>query len=334
MGKAKNFLKRSGFWLAVGTLYVAGSVSSYLHDKPYTGQLYQKQNISSIETIIEEQNDYFKNVPPCNTSSTLPERKAVEVFESEVKSELEKFLDVPEIKAPPIHSDFPDPINLLIAGFLGAFGLLLTYKSVKYLIKFSESLVKKDKDELVASIVGGVGYLLISSYSFSMAANLIWTNSYNQLSKSVSITYTDKKNFVIDTPEKLSMVIAHEVTHHLQDEKDVDNLLLKEGHAIGVARNVGRTLYEKTKNPDFLEVQKFEQRYFVSVYLALCEKFNVQPKEELIKEIEPVHLEEHSLGGALFALKEAQWGDEIYSDILKGDYSKLLSVPKEGDKKD
>ncbi|MBI5064958.1 hypothetical protein HZA97_01865 [Candidatus Woesearchaeota archaeon] len=326
MGKIKKILNSKWTFAAAGVLCLGMAVSRFLKYELCEDAVYQPQNISSIEQVIKEQRDFLEKVPPFKAGSFQSEQKAVEIFKTQIKSKLENFLEIPETKTPPIHSDFPDPMNLFFACAYGAMGLLMAYEALKKLKKPSQEMKRTGMH-----IIPFFGCSLLSVYFFLNIPGFISDNSYNGISKAVSISYDNNEFFKIDTPEKLSMALTHEITHYLQDKYHFkNNSTLSEGHAIGVARNLGRMLYKETGNPDFLAVQKAEQRYFVSVYLEMCKKFGVKPNKDLIKGIEPVNIGGHSLGAALFALKEAQFGDKIYRDVLRGDYSELFGSSENG----
>ncbi|MBI5065483.1 hypothetical protein HZA97_04540 [Candidatus Woesearchaeota archaeon] len=325
-------------WLIIGTAVVGFSyLSDHVNHKRNQGAtetIYSQKNISVLEDIIKEEKHFLKDVPEMSAANYLSEDEAVRIFDQQIKKNLTDFLKINDFENPKICSKYGDSANIMMAtitglGLLGLFCFaFLHVLDLCALSKKGKQLFKeKNYATLLNTGMNTAAVLTLAVLLFDVPYGELNKSMYNTVSRKVIINYQNTDCLKINNPEKLAMTLTHEITHHLQELNGMSRTsnVIREGHSMGVARYLGKELYEKTGNPDFLVALDYELRSFVTVYLDLCKEFNVEPNTGLIEGIKTTELESHSLGISLFAIKEKQYGAEIYSEVLKGNNSSLLS---------
>jgi hypothetical protein len=134
--------------------------------------------------------------------------------------------------------------------------------------------------------------------------------------------------------ESLVQFMAHEYAHFVQgyllkDEKkqSQDFLIFREGHAIGVQNFISRKYFDDSSDRSQLEMNlKLNLSFLKTAYGGLCEKFNQEPKNEILSKgsLNMYQSYAHSIGCALFSLYEDKLGDRIYLDVLNGEFDPSL----------
>src|SRR3989338_3083070 len=162
----------------------------------------------------------------------------------------------------------------------------------------------------------------------------------------------DKHVFLRDDPETVLVPsVAHEVSHHIQQES-IGECLMKdskkvsplkrflvrpisdelfsvflEGHARGVERHFAQVYRDETDNEAFLYgATKVTLQDLQRTYVWLCRRLRIQPKEILLQPKDSLiergadlmfsnilgRPEAHSLGTTLSSLWEEEYGNRIY----------------------
>lgn len=302
--------------------------------------LYREENVLILEDILEEEKAYFEHIPSSIERSNSPEEDAIPIFNEEIKHHVEDFLNIPEFENPKIVLSRKNPKNLALA-ITGVFvGCLFSLGAVRYLLlggirNYRELREGKlpSTDNIADDIGLGMKYLFFGAMgllNITTGIDIYHTNNYTRYSNEVNISYVSKGE--IDTPKKLAMVLTHEIVHSLQYRPGIKiDPTIKEGHAKGVARNVGKILYEETKDPAFVEpFRTYDLNTFATIYVDMCKEISRKPNKELIQGLDSsLVIESHTLGFTLFAIREHQWGDRIYREVLEGDYCRILHSPEE-----
>ncbi len=325
-GKLKKFI-----WpILIGVAVGAGS--SHLRikfsKKSYDSVLYSQQNLPVIEQILEDERQYYDNIPIRNGDSMNP-AKGIEIFNQEVKPKLEDLLNVHEYKEPSIRYGLESPFAL---GLL-SFWLILGAGSLGSVFFHSQDFWDqlKTKEKRMLKPIGKIGFFLgVGFYSMFQISDSFQLNKYFTPVEQVNVCYSDTV-FETDNPASLSIITAHEYTHHIQHIKNfMKNKVESEGHSLGVAMHLGRQMYEQTNNPDYVKITKqYNLPLIASFYKDLCDELGVEPKEELINGLKSLPINAHAKGAVLFALREYQHGDQIYRAVLDGKKDLLLNPPTE-----
>ena len=125
--------------------------------------------------------------------------------------------------------------------------------------------------------------------------------------------------------------ISHEYAHHIQSYFLIENKFtqsFREGHAIGIQRNISKIYAEKEDNKNFL-VQALERDIYnvLKTYLwscqenckepniSICRVFENSYHKEIFK-ISPIIIDPYSLGNSFMLLQEEVYGHEIYRKML------------------
>jgi len=131
-------------------------------------------------------------------------------------------------------------------------------------------------------------------------------------------------------------VIAHEYTHHIQFKKDFvakEDSMFMEGHARGVQRYIAKTYREKEDNDAFLyDILNWDVGEIKSAYIWACKKIKNPIRKSLLRigtsrdidekicRITERNPTEHALGNAFFSIYENDFGDQIYKEMIHGNF--------------
>src|SRR3989344_6129277 len=301
--------------------------------------LYKEENVFILEDILKEERTYFEHIPPAVERSDSPEEDAIPIFNKQIKHHVEDFLNIPEFENPRIISSRKNPKNLALARTGLFIGCLSSLGAVGYLllgrIRSSRQIRERKRPSAydIRSGIKGIFFGTMGLININLSLNIYHSNNYIQDLNEVNISYVNTNGgAIVDTPEKLAIVLTHEVTHSLQYRPGIKiDSTMKEGHEEGVARNVGKILYDETKDPAFVEqFRTYDRNAFATIYIDICKDVNRKPNKELIRDLDSsLALEEHTIGFTLFAIREHQWGDRIYRDVLEGDYCRIFHSPEE-----
>ncbi|MDP3728951.1 MAG: hypothetical protein Q8R18_05895 [bacterium] len=223
---------------------------------------------------------------------------------------VDDFLGVQIKDFPSLHcgSSYPLPFVLSSVPSMSGvvFGLYLANKAVS-LEQISE-----------ANVILGASVFL-SGVSTALLINAVRDNNsglYNRKTKKITVKRAEFK-------QRLSSILAHEYTHHIQNERipffHPNYKVFFEGHAMGVEKHITETLAEEKKDFAYIQQSNHLQSH-LEVALEILQDYKQG------KTINPAELfltYRHTIGHALFQLAERKHGKEIYADALKGNYSFL-----------
>jgi len=130
----------------------------------------------------------------------------------------------------------------------------------------------------------------------------------------------------------MSFVLMHEVIHYVQSSSSMGySGILMEGHAVAVSNRVLELLGEKKEDYYFYGTMNAANRYQQFLGLGLTDlqdyhkikdakfEFNIARNFGLLKYFQ---------GLSLFKVREMQWGDRVYRDVLKGEYCTIFNSPE------
>ncbi len=144
-----------------------------------------------------------------------------------------------------------------------------------------------------------------------------------------------------DVESMLTVLIAHEYAHHLQEEiigpRGPDYRFFSEGHARGIERHISN-LYAAERNDPWFASKASEHTTgeLAAVYLWMC-----RSKRKMSRAIPVIHQNKgmrlankymdykgmpipHAFGNTIFYLAEKRHGDGIYADALNGNVDFLF----------
>lgn len=352
MLKNNRFLRAAAFGCLVGATYlillppkelppskenpqtIVSSINLRIEDA-----LFQEENIPLLEEIIAEDIAFLQTPESDQSLGPLTEQEVVDYFTAEIQPSLEEFLHVNEYVVP--HVDFgldkaffniiEKPGGLVMLGAfglltLGCFGMASRFGREAYL-GFTRKKERKPSGFVPLLFAGTSGlmgaYLGLSGYNLMVSQ----ANSFSAEGNRINLSYTAQ----FEEPESLAMVFGHEFTHSLQWQHGVlPSSYVCEGHANGVEQHLRHEAYERTGNTAFIyEPGQLRLGELLRTYAEICEQFGIEPKP--VAESIPAYENDtaHSRGTALFAIRERQWGTDIYPALLEGDYCRIFYSPRE-----
>lgn len=277
--------------------------------------LLDKDNISPLESILDNESQYLKKIQNLKDSQALdfgPKLNKVDlkVEFSGVKEEVDRFLGVSDVAQPSCdyYSIFkPDISTVPLLGMYG-FGALCTI----------EGLLKFPYDPANAFF----GIILLQN-AFFLHIIERGGSRYNLLTRSIIMSPLHKYR------ADVIPVVGHEYAHHVQRRKLSLPLLPKrsyfdEGHARGVQRFIANSYRNKENNEafmyDYLDLSVAELRV---TYQWMCKKLEIAPSKSLLKIETATRYRKqtgHSIGNTLFLLYETRLGKGIYKDLIDGSF--------------
>lgn len=256
----------------------------------------------------------------------------IEAILSEVKKDVDSFLDVKDISKPSLasYSFFPQHASLFWpylfdAGCLASLSLALLHPGSSF-----QHLLVGLNAMLLAS--GAAITALLQSHAIA-SHNLYWIDL-----KEIQLRRVQRINF--------TNILVHEYTHHvlhaggiplslfsnlsaLGEDAYLESRILTEGHARGVSRWLAAMYREREDNPAFLYLPlNYTVGELKSVYIWMCHHLGLQGYSSLFStrtEVDKVESDSwhesgmptpHAFGSAVFLLFEAEYGSGLYKSIV------------------
>ncbi|MEM2121041.1 MAG: hypothetical protein QXU20_00045 [Candidatus Woesearchaeota archaeon] len=307
-----------------------------LDNQYFITKLLQEENITVIEEILEKEIKKFERLKNLKEQGKLDfgekfdlERIVEDIF-PKVAKKVNEFLEVDNIKLPKVKY-----FSIIKPGLLESVFLALCFSCGFYIVSDINNLLKWKDSEYVLDL----SIQVMSLYLLSKFYNNIKSSSYNKLEKKITL---EKEEYT-----KIVTVLAHEYTHHIQNNKLRDHfkkvmptkyIAFLEGHARGVERFIAKEYSENENNYAFwYNVLDRVVGELKCVYKWLCINFEKEPKEILlntetsIDERLDFRLKRHkkpsyhAIGNSLFLIYELKHGNDVYKKIIKGDLEFLES---------
>lgn len=159
-------------------------------------------------------------------------------------------------------------------------------------------------------------------------ATVAFQNTLKQFSEKYD-PFTEQITVDPNSPFGPLEVLAHEYTHHIQHDYDLDQRLNKaftEGHARGIQRKVA-------EHYDSIHLGAM-RRFYVQFLDEVCVTYNWATREtgvtRHIREypwVEQRYIDDHSKGHAFFRIKEEQFGPDVYRIALNDPLVMLTDGP-------
>ena len=195
-----------------------------------------------------------------------------------------------------------------------------------------DSLIKTYYSFSNGAPLSDLGDLFIGTFNLS----IVGLSHLNLKTSSTYLPYIKRVTLKKQTLPYTIASSAHEYSHYLQEKAGINSkkyLAFKEGHAIGIEKQTSMRFYEKEDDPAFL--YKSTDRTvgeLRSTYLWACKNLGLDPKKSLCEvessrdETEEYHRRTgknptiHSLGNTFFSIHEMFKGEEIYKQVLDGEF--------------
>lgn len=296
--------------------------------------LLTQDNLSTLEEILEADQQRLEQLKSLKVTGVLdfgkaPRESDLKGFYDDVRSHLDSFLDIPDIRDCEIaHAKGSILWKLMMLGALSFTG----YCALS--IPHNITIAHNNSD------VFGIGMGLVLTY-------MAWLAEQHFHKKSA---YHHHRGIVVKKESEVESIltIAHEYTHHIihelpltgpymSSDEHVDSqctCVFEEGIGRGVERHMANVYAEEQGNEAFL--YKMVDKHVAelrSAYRWVCGGLGVKPKKDLFR-IRTSRYPwttrtfaffnghpRHVLGDALFSILEAEHGPEMYQKILQGDFS-------------
>jgi len=288
-------------------------------------RILRKENISAIEYILNRDSQQFERLKQVKVKNKLDfgkkiKNKELSAFSLEICSEVDYFLGISSEEIPKI-----EYFKLFRLNFFN-FILLSSYGESSLMIANSLTSLLINKN------LQGLILLAIGSGSF-IATNLL----HNSKKQSRYYPESEKINLKKIKRNVLIPTLGHEYVHHIQNINGLrgeNYSIFEEGHSRGVEKHLAKVYKEKEDNEAFIfnSLDKLvgESK---SVYIWMCEKFNKSVNKNLLKSKSSRDYCEkvfrrfkkiptpHAIGNSLFSIYEENSGEEIYKNMIHGNFN-------------
>src|SRR3989344_2202115 len=298
--------------------------------------LLHPKNVSLLEELLEKETRVFEDVQKRKLEpGVIPSTNTLPTLLEEVKIHVDSFLGVKEITSP----------------------------AIDYRLNYETYLATRNKWKNAALISGllsggalstGAGNLLTDrELATSAAASLLCfggafiysilkqtknEKKFREENEESSSYWDNHISLKVEEKTMLIPTLAHEYTHHVQEEKGIPYYngfeCFCEGQARSVQKQVGIKYFILENNPAFL-LNSLEDNLseYKAVYFWLMAKLRKTPNVNLFlatsiyeNQGDIDYFKEHNkpathaLGNVFFSLLESREGTEIHKAILQGEY--------------
>lgn len=274
-------------------------------------KLCNKENIPLLEKILATESirltrlrilDYLGKL---DHGQTVSRKQLPELF-TEVKTEVDSFLGTDDISKCRIGYK-----QLLDKNFLLELSLPIGFiTALSNLCGLAYTAVAPAEQQLPTMLLANTVNILPAYTAYHLTR---YTGPhYNIITRSISL---DK-----EPRTELTLTIAHEYTHHIQQKRRLPILpsywALTEGIARGTERHIARLYREREDNEAYLHhtTQKTVNE-LTRTYAKICNMLGVTPSKYLADEkLEAPR--EHAIGNTYFYLEEIKKGKDIYKNVI------------------
>ncbi len=299
-------------------------------DEKLENKLFQLENISTLEELLAAARREYQTLQKiqskrrCNSDRRIKSQAELESVFDEVKEFVDDYLgfhfkDKPKCSFSRLR-DFPDVS-------------LRRTTNIFYVLGIGEMLISG------TDLMSGEP-MSFFSIAPAVVLGLAINNHYAIRNTNAYILESDRILLHREKYETLVPKLAHEYTHALQGRLHVLSSRRKEcrnfmeGHARGVQRYVARSYWEQKDNPAFMDFTiREDTRELHLAYRLLCDRFSQQPHKILVKGLPKETIgqkfyrrkngtvDPHVIGNSLMLIHEAQDGNDIYRQMLQGEYN-------------
>lgn len=310
-----------------------GDYIAQLKDSRMYRLLLNRENIGPLETLLDAESQKLrerriqkkeqKKERRYKDLDKKVDRKGLEDLFPQIKEEVDAFLGIDKIDMPAIRY-----YNLFRLSRIGSVIPLLQYLSGALVLAEEAIEVLRGSTLNMRNIRVGIQLLVAGRLAHWVFAN---EQTYDSFTNSINLK-KEKRSEVIPT-------IGHEYAHCVQAQSDLGPSIdyefdiFREGHARGVERYISNKYKDKEGNEEFFDgILDMTVGEMKSVYVWMCKKLGIKPKESLLKTRTSRDFDEkghrvlrreptsHAIGNTLFCLYEATKGSSIYKDMLKGNF--------------
>lgn len=295
-------------------------------------------NIGPLEEILAQENGRFVKLKRIKNKVDFGrdfQPAGIQKFFPDLRRDIDEFLQVAKIREPSFSSfHLWDGTNKDIlrwyltgagcmAGGLGIGALAHRYKFyVKNQGKAPSFLTRRAFLFGVIPMIPGAFYILKGAVHYR-----IRSRDAGYISSKEEISYPTKLGQV-----QTEMFIAHEYTHHLQKvvgfyySSALDLGMALEGHARGVDKYIASLYVERFDNPAYqYHYLSLSVPELIDSYLWLCYSLGTKPSTTLVKDLRRFRASAtepplHGPGHCLFQIYRQTRGDDIYRDIVHGNF--------------
>jgi len=314
---------------------VIGGALAYLWDvsvereKWAVCQLDRRDNIELLERVIEREQAFYGRLLFEGGYRWWVQRGDVEAasgrcFRKDVLSTIDEVISLPS-DTPAIHVGKGKrntvPSKLFLYGLAGVLALATVYSVWEEYKRFKGS---DGKWAARAKLAGAtlVQTLILSGVAYGVPFLAGVKNFYKPWFQDIQVEQAGGGR----SPQELAMTMAHEYAHFAQDASGMKYCrTLWEGHANQVALEVGKRVYERTKDAAYVQSLVGEELDDLrDVYITLCRRHGVKPAAhiEALWDRES-DLDVYALGSALISVWVERHGPQVYDRVMRNDFGFL-----------